>query len=92
MRLRFLLEALHFVRLSSVVGVLFGITAAWLVNRIVAMTVVATQWAAGLAFVVDAGIGIFSGWYSARPAARLQAIEALRHESFLQLAARNAPD
>ena len=78
--MQFLVEAIFLSILGSLVGVLLGITGAWIVTQFVAMTVVVTLFSIGLAFVITAGIGIFFGFYPASKASRLKPIEALRYE------------
>jgi putative ABC transport system permease protein len=78
--MQFLVEAVILSILGSVVGVMLGITGAWVLTQFVSMTVVVTLFSIGLAFAVAAGIGIFFGYYPARKASRLKPIEALRYE------------
>jgi putative ABC transport system permease protein len=79
-RLQFLLEAVIVSVAGGITGIALGIAGALLVGRIGGIAVEITAGALALAFFVAAGIGIFFGFYPAQRAARLNPIEALRHE------------
>jgi putative ABC transport system permease protein len=79
-RLQFLLEALIVSVAGGITGIALGVAGALLVGTFAGIAVDVTAGALGLAFFVAAGIGIFFGFYPAQRAARLNPIEALRHE------------
>ncbi len=79
-RSQFLLEALMISLLGCLIGLLLGISGAWLVATLFDLLVIVTVWSMLLAFGVAAAIGIFFGFYPANRAAKLKPIEALRFQ------------
>jgi putative ABC transport system permease protein len=79
-RLQFLAEALLLSLIGGVIGVIIGITGAWLFGKVGDMPTVIVPTSILLAFGSAAAVGIFFGYYPANKAARLDPIEALRHE------------
>jgi putative ABC transport system permease protein len=79
-RWQFLVEALALSLAGGLIGVGTGIGAAWLFTQLGGMRTVVLPASIGLAFLSAAAIGIFFGFYPATQAARLDPIEALRHE------------
>ena len=78
--LQFLLEAITISIVGCLVGVGLGIGGAVLVNQITQTAVVITMSSVVMAFMVAAAVGVFFGFYPARKAARMEPIEALRHQ------------
>lgn len=79
-RVQFLTEAIVICLLGGAAGVLFGIGAGNLVSMIIGGSFI-IPWAwMTLAFFLCIGVGLVSGIYPAVKAARLDPIEALRHE------------
>lgn len=79
--LQFLLEASVLTALGGIAGIIFG----WLISvisRMVFESLPATVplWAAVLGIVVSVSVGLFFGIWPAYKAARLDPVEALRHE------------
>jgi putative ABC transport system permease protein len=79
--LQFLLEASVLTALGGIAGIVFG----WLISvisRMIFPSLPATVplWAASLGIVVSVGVGLFFGIWPAYKAARLDPVEALRHE------------
>ncbi len=79
--LQFLLEAAVLTSLGGLIGILFGWSIA-LISRLFFESLNATvpMWAAVLGIVMSAAVGIFFGIWPANKAARLDPVEALRHE------------
>jgi putative ABC transport system permease protein len=79
--IQFLLEAAVLTGLGGLAGILFG----WiisLISRAVFESLPATVplWAAMTGFLMSVGVGLFFGIWPAYKAARLDPVEALRHE------------
>jgi len=79
--LQFLLEAAVLTSLGGLAGILFGWTIA-LISRIFFESLNASVpiWAAIVGITMSAAVGIFFGIWPANKAARLDPVEALRHE------------
>jgi len=77
---QFLIESVVLSVAGGVLGMLLGIGAAYTIERSGAFHTVVTPTAVVLAFGFSVGVGVFFGWYPARQAARLDPVEALRHE------------
>ncbi|MFW6136215.1 MAG: ABC transporter permease [Chloroflexota bacterium] len=79
-RLQFLLEAITLSLIGGVVGVLAGVGGSYLFGELGTMRTALVPMSVPLAFAAAAAVGIFFGYYPATQAARLDPIEALRHE------------
>jgi ABC-type antimicrobial peptide transport system, permease component len=79
-RLQFVVEALLLATLGGVLGVLGGIATATAIARGLGWPTLVSAEAIVSALLVSAAVGIFFGWYPAGKAARLNPIDALRHE------------
>ena len=77
---QFLIEATLLSVAGGVIGVLFGIVAAYVVKVLLSYPISISTGSIILSFVVCTVIGIFFGWYPARKASNLDPIEALRYE------------
>jgi putative ABC transport system permease protein len=77
---QFLLESVILTLLGGTMGVCLGSIAVALITQIAGWQAVMTAWAVLLALLVSATVGIFFGFYPALKAARLDPVEALRHE------------
>ena len=77
---QFLTEALLLSLTGGLIGVMVGVGGAWLFNKIGDMRTVVMPSSILLAFASAAIVGVFFGFYPANTAAKLDPIEALRHE------------
>src|SRR5579872_1038566 len=79
--IQFLLEASVLTGLGGVAGILFGWMIA-LITRLFFESLPATVplWAAAMGIAMSVGVGLFFGIWPAYKAARLDPVEALRHE------------
>jgi len=77
---QFLVEAVVLSLFGGVVGILLGLGLALIATRTMEVPFVADPTIVLVAFVFSALVGIVFGYFPARRAARLDPIEALRHE------------
>ncbi len=78
--LQFLVEAIVLSVLGGVIGIGFGLGLSYLATRAMSLPfVVSTEVVIG-AFLFSAAVGVAFGYFPAQKAARLNPIEALRHE------------
>ncbi|MDD4332613.1 MAG: ABC transporter permease [Patescibacteria group bacterium] len=77
---QFLTEAIMLTFFGGVFGVIIGWLAAYLISSLANITTQVSWQSVALAFGISAGIGIVFGYYPAYRAAKLNPIEALRHE------------
>lgn len=78
--LQFLVEAVALSLMGGVIGVLVGLTMAWGASQFMAIPFVPDPLVVLLAFAFSAVVGVVFGYFPARRAARLDPIEALRHQ------------
>jgi putative ABC transport system permease protein len=79
-RLQFLLEAVLMAAVGGAIGVLTGAALTQLLAQIFEISLRITPGYVFLALMVSSAVGIASGWYPARRAARMNPIVALRAE------------
>ncbi|GAB4442753.1 MAG: ABC transporter permease [Anaerolineae bacterium] len=79
-RLQFLIEAVALSLIGGLVGVLGGIGGSILFGELGDMRTVIVPLSIPLSFAAAAAVGIFFGYFPANSAAKLDPIEALRHE------------
>jgi putative ABC transport system permease protein len=78
--MQFLVETVVLSVGGGLVGVVVGILVPILVAQLTTMRTIVTPWSVLLAFGISGAVGIVFGLYPAKAAARLDPIEALRHE------------
>ena len=77
---QFLIECILISVTGGLIGVLFGVGAALIVNVVAHFPIYIQPWSVLLSFVVCTVTGVFFGWYPAKKAAQLDPIEAIRYE------------
>ena len=77
---QFLIEAATTSSVGGVVGIILGITLSYVAGSLMDMTAAPSLNAILLAFSVSVGIGMIFGYFPANKAAKLNPIDALRHE------------
>ena len=78
--MQFLTEALILSLLGGLIGVILGVSGAWIFSRFGDMPTVVNPISIVLAFGSAAAVGILFGYLPANQAAKLDPIVALRHE------------
>ncbi len=78
--LQFLVEAVMLSSLGGITGILLALAASAILAKVLLVPLVIDPGIIMLAFAFSTTIGIFFGYFPARNAARLDPIEALRHE------------
>ncbi|HZX93151.1 MAG TPA: ABC transporter permease [Myxococcales bacterium] len=79
-RMQFLGEAMMLTVLGGLLGLVLGVTGCVVIGRALGWSIVIPPDAVVIAPLVSALVGVFFGFYPATRAARLDPIEALRHE------------
>jgi len=77
---QFLVETVVLSTAGGVVGAILGIIGAHVVSTLAAWQTIVTFWSVAVSFGLSVLVGIFFGMYPALAAAKLDPIEALRHE------------
>ncbi len=77
---QFLFEAILLTVIGGLVGIAFGVTASYIISKVLNFPFAISFSSVALAVGVSGGIGILFGWYPAKKASDLQPIEALRYE------------
>ena len=78
--MQFLVETVVLSVGGGLIGVVVGVIVPLLVSQLTTMKTIITPWSVLLAFGISGAVGIIFGLYPAKSAARLDPIEALRHE------------
>lgn len=77
---QFLIESILISVTGGLIGVVFGVGAALVVNGVAHFPIYIHPWSVVLSFAVCTVTGVFFGWYPAKKAAQLDPIEAIRYE------------
>jgi putative ABC transport system permease protein len=78
--MQFLVETVVLSVGGGLIGVVVGVIAPLVVSHFTTMKTIVTLWSVLLAFGISGAVGIIFGLYPAKAAAKLDPIEALRHE------------
>ena len=78
--LQFLVEAIVLSMIGGVVGILFGLALAAVASNLMSIPFSPDPAIVVLAFLFSAAVGVIFGFFPARRAARLNPIDALRHQ------------
>jgi putative ABC transport system permease protein len=78
--LQFLVESVVLSIGGGLIGVTAGVIVPFIVTYLTGMITLVTLWSVLLAFGISGAVGILFGLYPAKAAAKLDPIEALRHE------------
>ncbi len=78
--MQFLIEAVVLSLIGGLIGIVTGLSLAWVAARFMAIPFAPSPAVILLAFVFSAAVGVVFGYFPARSAARLDPIEALRHQ------------
>jgi putative ABC transport system permease protein len=77
---QFLMEAVVLSLLGGGIGIIFGLSASYLITQTLGWPVLVSPVAIVIAVLFSMAVGVFFGFYPARRAAQLDPIEALRYE------------
>ena len=77
---QFLIESILISVTGGLIGVVFGVGAALVVNGVAHFPIYIQPWSVVLSFAVCTVTGVFFGWYPAKKAADLDPIDAIRYE------------
>ena len=77
---QFLIESILISVTGGLIGVVFGVGAALVVNGVAHFPIYIQPWSVILSFAICTVTGVFFGWYPAKKAAQLDPIEAIRYE------------
>ncbi len=78
--MQFVMESGTVSCIGGIIGIIMGVSCAYLFGRLLDMEVIPSLGAVGLAFGVSVGIGVVFGFLPARKAAKLNPIDALRSD------------
>ena len=77
---QFLIEAVALASLGGIIGIILATAASYLLAGVMSVPYLFDPMINILSFVFSAGIGVLFGYFPARRAAKMDPIEALRHE------------
>ncbi|MGE4318550.1 MAG: ABC transporter permease [Deferribacterales bacterium] len=78
--LQFLVEAVVLSAMGGVIGIVLALTASVVLSKVIAVPFIFDSGIVMLSFLFSVAVGIIFGYFPALKAARLDPIEALRHE------------
>jgi len=78
--MQFLIEAVVLASFGGVIGIVLGLSMAAVGAHVLSMPYIPSPEIIAVAFIFSAAVGVVFGYFPARQAARLDPIEALRHE------------
>ena len=77
---QFLFEAATLTFMGGLLGIVTGMLSGEIIKRVISLDARVPIWSAVVAALVSIGIGLVFGMYPANRAARMDPLEALRHE------------
>lgn len=77
---QFLVEAATLTLMGGLIGIVIGLLAGEVIKQVISLEARVPLWSAVVATLVSIGIGLAFGMYPANRAARMDPVEALRHE------------
>ena len=78
--LQFLSESIILSLLGGIIGIIIGTILSVVITTVLNWSLIISQGAIGISFLVCVATGVFFGWYPARKAANMDPITALRYE------------
>ena len=78
--MQFLVEAVVLASVGGLLGIAIGLGASWLLAGLMRVPLVIDPGIVAIAFLFSTAVGVIFGYLPARRGARLDPIEALRHE------------
>lgn len=78
--MQFLVETVLLSSAGGILGIVVGVSIPFIVSRVSEIETIVSLWSVLLSFLISTGIGIVFGIYPANRAAKMDPIEALRHD------------
>ena len=77
---QFLVETVVLSTTGGLIGIFLGVSIPWAVTRFAGIPTITSSWSIMVAFGISVLTGVVFGVYPAQKAARMNPIEALRHQ------------